>query len=272
MFGYSHQALEPYNLIPLKGKINEIYSYQHPFRSASNSYVEPNAEAVLNPADIPKTDIRNAAIRALTKFMLTLDKNYSAAGMGSQLSIGKTLLGYNGNCFESLYPLYFEGITNDRKEIRQISVIGLHMLWTYAKSNKNLPTILKSLSTAMSQERHAKTLFEMCRVLMFLIFCDGDDDIAMADLVPVFECFQLLLTLGNENLPLLLDKITLTGVFVLHMYQPPMQPKDKNDGECGDSLFCVLKPISINFVFSCRGSRSDQILEGCTSPLPGQFQ
>lgn len=214
-------------------KINKLYSHQTPYRSNSAPHVEPYSDAVYKPIDDPKNDIRIVAIRALTKFMLTLNKNYSAASMRPELTIGQSLLGYTGNSIESLFPLYFEGIKDNRKEIRQISVIGLHMLWAGDKSYKMLPTVLEALCTAMSQERHSKTLFEMCRVLMFLIFCESDYlYIPLADLVPVFKCFQLLLTLRSENLLLVLDKIILAGVFVMHMYQPPMQPKHQNDSEC----------------------------------------
>lgn len=201
--------------------------------------MEPYSEAANKPDENLKNNIRNVAIKALTKFMLTLNKNYIAINMRSELAIGQSLLDHTDNWFESLFPLYFEGIKDRRKEIRQISVIGLHMLWTGDKSYKKLPTILEALCTAMLQEKHAKTLFEMCRVLMFVIFCDSDClYIPMTDLVPVFECFHLLIKLENEKLLIILDKLILAAVFVMHMYQPPMQPTHKNDSEW-DSFFLL---------------------------------
>lgn len=156
----------------------------------------------------------------------------------------RPLQGYTGTWFESLLPLYLQGIQDQCEQVRQNSVFGLGelALWAADKSYDKFPVILQALSAAVAQEQHAGTLDNICGALARLILTNFNL-IPLAQVLPVFvqhlplredfdenhsifKCFQILLTQENEAIALVLEKIIAVGLYVLYQQY-------KNDGKRG---------------------------------------
>lgn len=155
----------------------------------------------------------------------------------------RPLQSYTGTWFESLLPLYLQGIEDQCEQVRQNSVFGLGELamWSDEKSYDKFPVILQALSAAVAQEQHAGTLDNICGALARLILTNFNL-IPLAQVMPVFvqhlplredfdenhsifKCFHVLFTHGQEALVAVLDRIIMVGLHILY------KEEYKNDGE-----------------------------------------
>lgn len=139
--------------------------------------------------------------------------------------------------FDSLLPLYLQGMQDEYEQARHNAVYGLGELVFYGddKSYGQYPPILQALSLAVSQEQHPGTLDNICGALARLIITNSKL-VPLEHVLPVFmqklplredfdenksifKSFQVLLTQGNEHLLQVLDQVILLGIHVLSRNQ-----------------------------------------------------
>lgn len=171
---------------------------------------------------------------------LQSDRSFAFGTMSESF---QALQAYTGELFDSLLPLYLEGIQDEYEQARHNAVYGLGELVFYAddKSYGKYPQILQALSLAVSQEIHPGTLDNICGALARLIIVNSKL-VPLDQVLPVFmqklplredfdenksvfKSFQVLFTQGNENLLQVIDHVVLLGLHVLAKNQY------KDDGE-----------------------------------------
>lgn len=157
-----------------------------------------------------------------------------AFAFGALSECFRPLQSNTGTWFESLLPLFLEGITDTCEQVRQNAVFGLGELVIFSdeKAYPQFPVILQALSAAVSQEKHPGTLDNICGALARLIMTNYSL-IPLDQVLPVFvqhlplredheengavfKCFQILFTQGSEALVPVLDRVIMVGLHVLY--------------------------------------------------------
>lgn len=146
----------------------------------------------------------------------------------------RPLQSYTGTWFEQLLPLFIEGVQDDCSQVRQNSVFGLGelVLFSAEKAYGQFGGILQTLSVAVSSEKHAGTLDNICGALARLIMTNYSliplDQVlpVFVDHLPlredfdengsVFKCLQILFTQGCEAMLPVLDRVIMVGFHVLY--------------------------------------------------------
>lgn len=142
-----------------------------------------------------------------------------------------------GALFDSLLPLYLDGLNDEYEQVRHNVAYGLGELVFYAddKSYAKYPQILQALSLSVAQETHPGTLDNICGALARLIITNSKL-VPLDQVLPVFvqklplredfdenksvyKCFQVLLTQGYESLGQVAHPIILNGLHVLSRTQ-----------------------------------------------------
>lgn len=165
-----------------------------------------------------------------------------AFAFGALSECFRPLQANTGTWFESLLPLFLEGIQDNCEQVRQNAVFGLGELVIFSddKAYAQFPVILQALSAAVSQEKHAGALDNICGALARLIMTNYSL-IPLDQVLPVFvqhlplredheenasvfKCFQILITQGCEALLPVLDRVIVVGLHVMY------KNEYKNDG------------------------------------------